>query len=631
MILFLIFFFKFDKKPEPHDTNITNHYNQLKMSYKSNAPTGRLAIIDYEKCQPKKCNKECGVFCPVNLQGKQCVSITDIEDLGKKAVIASSLCVGCGICVKKCPFNAIQIVKLPRELSKSNTLHSYGENSFRLYAVPHIRKNSCVGLLGANGLGKSTLLKILCGKIPLDLANNKDLKKLLSGNEIFKYIGKLHNDEVVLSYKPQDVLAICVGKRKNVIVKSMLEHVKPSLITKFKLEKLQNRRIKELSGGEIQRLVIALRCSKEANIYLFDEPSAFLDIKQRLIVAREILSLLTSTNYVVCVEHDLSILDYISDYIVCLYGQSNAFGVMTSLYGTANGINSYLNGYFKKENVKFRTQPIKFNLSAVNTNELVESDQFNYGKRTIDYGQDKFKLQIEKGSFAKNEIVLLVGENGTGKSTFISYVAGQVVGKSDPVFGGMSISYKNQNPYHLREGGGTVLDLLRNHIYKSLSESTFVNMVLKPLKVTDLYEMELKNLSGGQLQKVAISLCLGAKVDMYLLDEPSAYIDVDDRLHIAKIIKHYSGFYGKTVFLVEHDIIMATSISDSVIIFEGEPGVSCCARKPVDLRTGINKFLKLMGITMRKGAYSNRPRINKFNCQKDREQKKNGQYYFVEN
>ena len=92
-------------------------------------------------------------------------------------------------------------------------------------------------------------------------------------------------------------------------------------------------------------------------------------------------------------------------------------------------------------------------------------------------------------------------------------------------------------------------------------------------------------------------------------------------MKIAKIIKHYSHFYGKTVFLVEHDIIMATSISNSVILFEGEPGVSCIARKPIDLKTGINQFLQLMNITMRKGFYSNRPRINKFNCRKDREQK----------
>ena len=80
------------------------------------------------------------------------------------------------------------------------------------------------------------------------------------------------------------------------------------------------REIQQLSGGELQRFVIAMTCIQNADIYMFDEPSSYLDVKQRLKAARFIRSLLQPDNYVIVVEHDLSILDYLSDFICCLYG-----------------------------------------------------------------------------------------------------------------------------------------------------------------------------------------------------------------------------------------------------------------------------------------------------------------------
>ena len=167
----------------------------------------RLAIIDYSKCQPKKCNFECGLHCPINMQNKECIIIGDIEDLGKKAKISSSLCIGCGICIKKCPFNAVNIVNIPKQLKDDFLLYSYGENSFRVYNKPSVKKGACIGILGANGLGKSTILKILSGKSNIDL-NNKALKKLITGSELFKYLSDMMNNKLSVGYKPQDVLIL---------------------------------------------------------------------------------------------------------------------------------------------------------------------------------------------------------------------------------------------------------------------------------------------------------------------------------------------------------------------------------------------------------------------------------------
>jgi len=143
----------------------------------------RLAIVDNERCKPTKCGKECKKACPVNGQGKKCIVI-DIEDI-KKAVIAEGLCIGCGICEKVCPFDAIQIVNLPTEL-EHNITHRYGENGFRLYKMPILQKNNVMGILGENGIGKSTIVKILSGIIRPNFEqktqlDDKDIVKKFKG------------------------------------------------------------------------------------------------------------------------------------------------------------------------------------------------------------------------------------------------------------------------------------------------------------------------------------------------------------------------------------------------------------------------------------------------------------------
>lgn len=590
----------------------------------------RLAIIDYERCQPNKCNKECMRYCPSNQQKQECITLVDIEDLGKKAKVSAVFCIGCGICTKKCPFGAVYIVNLPKQLTPDYTLHSYGENSFRVYSKPSIKKGSCTGLLGANGLGKSTILKVLSGELKLDLTN-KSTKKLVSGSELFKYLTDLNAGNIKVSYKPQDVL---MGSRLKRPVKGILKTIKKDLIEKFQLDKLRDRCLKDLSGGEMQRLMIAKVCSVDADSYLFDEPAAFLDIKQRLKASSAIIGMTDCTSestsnekYVMCIEHDLCVLDYICDNVTCLYGEPSCYGVVTSVYGTFHGINNYLDGHFKKENIRFRDQPIKFNLSNISDDVAESYVSYPYGNCTISYGSS-FKLNIEEGVFGKKQVVLLVGENGTGKSSFINMVAGKTKAHGEQ-FPELSISHKEQNPY-INDFDGTVQELLNYKIPKSMCDSAFVSTVLTPLKIPSQYEINVSSLSGGQMQKLSIAICLGTVADVYLLDEPSAYIDVDDRLHVAKIIKYYANFYNKTVFLVEHDIIMATSISDSVIVFDGEPGVECTAKSPQDLSTGINEFLKSINVTMRKDKYSMRPRINKMNSNKDREQKSSGNHYLIE-
>ena len=129
--------------------------------------TTRIAVVSEDKCKPKKCKLECKKNCPVNRQGKVCI---DVKRESKVAFISEILCIGCNICVKKCPFEAIQIINLPKNLDASTT-HRFGPNSFKLHRLPIPRQNQVLGLVGTNGIGKSTALKVLANKIKPNLGN----------------------------------------------------------------------------------------------------------------------------------------------------------------------------------------------------------------------------------------------------------------------------------------------------------------------------------------------------------------------------------------------------------------------------------------------------------------------------
>ena len=165
---------------------------------------------------------------------------------------------------------------------------------------------------------------------------------------------------------------------------------------------------------------------------MFDEPSSYLDVKQRLKASRMIRSLLRPEVYVVVVEHDLSILDYLSDYICCLYGTPGAYGVVTMPMSVRQGINVFLAGFVPSENMRFRDEELTFKVSE-NTNENAvlgtASDAtkdnatiYKYPSLTKTLGP--FKLTVEAGQFKPSEIVMMLGQNGTGKTTLIKILAG---------------------------------------------------------------------------------------------------------------------------------------------------------------------------------------------------------------
>eukprot|EP00794_Sanderia_malayensis_P007081 gene7081-7878_t len=592
----------------------------------------RIAIVNPDRCKPKRCRQECKRSCPVVRQGKLCI---EVMATSKISFISETLCIGCGICVKKCPFDAINIINLPSNLQRDTT-HRYNANSFKLHRLPMPRPGEVLGLVGTNGIGKSTALKVLAGKLKPNLGRFTDppdwqeILQYFRGSELQNYFTKVLEDDLKAIIKPQYVDQIpkaVKGSVQSLLDKKDETESQLQVCESFDLMNVRDRNVDELSGGELQRFACAIVCIQQADVYMFDEPSSYLDVKQRLKAAVAIRKLLKNDKYIIVVEHDLSVLDYLSDFICCLYGTPGAYGVVTMPFSVREGINIFLDGFVPTENLRFRETSLTFKVSeTAEEEEMKRMRRYKYPDMTKVL--KKFQLNVEEGTFTDSEIIVMLGENGTGKTTFIRMLAGILEPDSEAEIPQLNVSYKPQKISPKSQG--TVRMLLHAKIRDSYIHPQFISDVIRPLQIEHIYDQEVQNLSGGELQRVALTLCLGKPADIYLIDEPSAYLDSEQRLHAAKVIKRFILHAKKTAFVVEHDFIMATYLADRVVVFEGEPSISTKAGSPQSLLTGMNKFLESLEITFRRDPTNFRPRINKMNSVKDAEQKRSGNYFFID-
>ncbi|WP_371504580.1 ribosome biogenesis/translation initiation ATPase RLI [Nitrosopumilus adriaticus] len=592
--------------------------------------THRVAVLDQDLCQPQKCGLECIKYCPVNKSGAECIVINEES---KKAKIDEDICNGCGICVKVCPFEAITIVNLASELA-TDKIHQYGDNSFRLFKLPTPKKGEVVGLLGRNGMGKSTVVNILSGNLKPNLGRYEnppewnEILKHYSGTELKQHFEKIEQKQIRASIKPQQVHHIAQafdGTGKELLDKYDERGVSRELIKELGLENSMEQSLKELSGGELQRIAVAAAASKDTEFYFFDEPSSYNDVFQRTGVARVIQNLAKIGKSVMVVEHDLTLLDFLSDYIEVLYGEPGAYGIVSTILSTKIGINVFLDGYLPNENVRFRDKKFSFDVSSSTT------DIFEEGSTIVTYPKlekkySTFSVTIEAGQVRKGEVLGIMGANALGKTTMMKMIAGVENPDSGTVNKKIKIAYKPQ--YLQNDLDVEVISVLDKANGNPVEGSMEEEQILEPLKIKKLYNKSIKNLSGGELQKVAVASCLLQKVDLYALDEPSAFLDVEDRIAVAKFIQKFVRSFGKSAIIIDHDLQLMDLISDSIVIFEGESGVSGTATTPMRKAEAMNRFLKSLDMSFRRDERSLRPRVNKLESRLDKDQKSSGNFYY---
>ena len=582
----------------------------------------RIAIVDNEKLKEMQQKLYIQGICPVNRTGKECIRIS----ADGKLIIDELLCTGCGICPKAAP-HAIKIINLPEEL-KTKPIHRYGENKFVLYSLPTPTFGKVTGILGVNGIGKSTAIKVLASVLKPNFGDwnrhesgYEELIDFFRGTEAQGFFEKVEKGEIKVAYKPQQVDLIpktTKGKVIDLLKKVDERNELKKIANELQLNEILNNEISEISGGELQRVAIAATVLKSANLHIFDEPTSYLDIRQRIKISKFIKSLVNEDNSILAVEHDLVILDYIADLVHLMYGKEDCYGIVSGVKPVRNGINVYLSGYIKEENVWFRDSTIKFAEKPAIKKKHVKEAITSWHNVEKELG--KFSLKAHHGTLHKNEIIGILGENGTGKTTFVKILAGVLKQDNGEITHKIKVSYK---PQYLEASDSLVVDVLKEAFRK------YENQIIGPLNILQLSLKKLNELSGGELQKVAIAYCLQQDADLYLFDEPSAYLDSEQRLILSKVIRDFVEHEGASALIVDHDLLFIDYISDKLIVFEGKPAISGNVTGPYDMEEGMNKFLKELNITLRRDPTSNRPRVNKLDSRLDREQKNSGKYYYA--
>jgi ATP-binding cassette subfamily E protein 1 len=558
--------------------------------------------------------------------GQECI----VEGEDGKPIISESLCIGCGICVHKCPFDAIKILNTP-EADENEIVHRYGYNGFRLYRLPLPPPKGITGLLGPNGTGKSTALRVLAGTEVPNLGKYETpaswaaVLQRYRGTALHAHFEKIAKGELRVAFKPQyvDRFSDEAGTVSD-FLESAGVATEPALRS-VGLEEKASRPLTELSGGELQLVAIARTIGTDADLYLVDEPSSYLDIVHRLDVAR-LLRRLGETKSIVVVEHDLALLDYLADQAHLVYGEEAAFGVISHPIAMRSAINTYLTGYLKDENVRFRTEPVRFVSHppklAARRNVLVEF-------AALEKRFPAFHLSVEAGALAKGETVGIVGPNATGKTTFVRMLAGAEPPTSGEPPAKVTVSYKPQylratSPASLRAR----LDALRGD--PTFDSALFERELVPGLHLDGLLDVALPDLSGGELQRAAVALALARPATLYLLDEPSAYLDADERVAMAKLIRRQVERQAVSALVVDHDVYFLDLACDALMVFstEGAEGSEGRGAGPFSMREGMNRLLRQVEVTFRRDAETLRPRINREGSVLDREQRERGEYYY---
>jgi ATP-binding cassette subfamily E protein 1 len=584
-----------------------------------------VAVIDQEKVTDEV--RDIAVkYDPLNRSGREGFHVTDDGELH---IDDSLVMEEHKLIERKVPNDAIKILPLPAR--RGQLVHQYGENGFQLYDLPAPERGDVIGILGPNGIGKTTALCVLAGDLQPNLgrpegdATREDVVRAFRGSAVQRHLERLREGDLSVAFKPQRIESLPWAR--GTTVEDALSDVSAgseAVADALDLAPIADRELRRLSGGERQRVAIAATLLRDADLYLLDEPSSYLDVGRRLDAARAIRGRVADEDAAaVVVEHDLATLDLLSDGIYLLYGEAGGFGVVSQRQSVREGINQFLRGRLREGDVRIRPEPVEFPPSSERT---VRRDAPVLEYPALEKRFDGFSLTVDPGRIHEGEVVGVVGRNALGKTTFAKLIAGVLTPDEGTVSNRGTISYKPQ--YVAPSGQETVRALFARQV--NVRSPEFRTGIEEPFDLEALYDSPVSDLSGGELQRASVALCLSRDADLYLLDEPSAYLDAERRTSITEHVRAFAKRTERPVLVIDHDVYVVDRVADRLLVFEGDPGRRGHANPPQSMREGMNAFLSPLDVTFRRDGRTGRPRINKPGSRLDREQKRRGEYYYPE-
>ncbi|XP_013637391.1 PREDICTED: ABC transporter E family member 2-like isoform X2 [Brassica oleracea var. oleracea] len=503
--------------------------------------------------------------------------------------------------IEQMTLEARQFTNVANDVPLDIPTHRYGPGSFDIHGLPNLYLGTVVGLLGGKSTGKTTCLKILAGQLKPNLGRFEDPPEWdeiidhFDTEHIRTYLTRLQTNTLNVALKSQDLTVY----RSSLTVRTSLEESKGTgfdsmeeLIEDLDMTSMLDTCVTDLSDAELQRFAIASTIVQMADVYLFDEPTIFLDARQKYQVARVILSVVKPDRYVCITDNDMSVLDLVCDHILYT-GEETTSGEV------------HLDHY-------------PLTLEEI-SEEIVTPPTYRYPE-TVVKGFGTFSLHVMGGDLRSSEITVVLGNMHTGKTLFLEWL--------NRISVGQDFSHKDQKMIKCENRHDTVATHLYRLIRFSSLDRVFQELVLKPLGIVKILDKRIKEVSQSTLQKIAIATCLGQEgARVFLLDEPSIHLDARERVIAAQTIKRFIAYSRKAALVVEQDFMMATYLADRVIVVQGEPGVQSTVNSPVLMSNGVNQYLSDLNITCRTNRFTSLARMNKPRSVEDEEQKTGGHFF----
>jgi len=494
----------------------------------------------------------------------------------------------------------------PSELDEE-PVHRYGDNAFSLYGLPTPKPGNVTGILGPNGIGKSTAVHALAGEMVPNLGDYEsegDWERVLDrfrGTGLQNYLQSLKEGDVTVARKPQYVDQIpnqFDGNTRELLERTDERGALDSLIDRLNIRPVMDQPIDSISGGELQRVAIAACLARDADFYFLDEITPYLDIGQRMIVARLIRELAdddAAERSMLVVEHDLAILDLLADTLHVAYGEPGAYGVVTDPKSVRNGINEYLKGYLDNENMRIRPSAITFEEHAPRVSSRSET-LIEYPELSKSYGDGEFELHVEGGEINRSEGARRRRPERDREVDACEAVRGLVgTGRGELDFA-LDIAYK---PQYIDIDQPMRVDVFLSSITDDFGSSYWNTEIAQPLQLDRVMEQNLSTCRAGSAS-ASPSRRVSPKTPICTFSTSPLRTSTWNSGCARRRRSAGTENHDATVMVIDHDIYMIDLLADRLMVFDGEPAERGHATPPQEMRDGMNEFLADLDITFRR-------------------------------